>query len=92
MEIIKIITLQTKHHMIRNITQNELILLAYNELPPDKHSEVLRAVNSDKTLNEQYIQIKNDFSILDTVAYKPNPTSIQIIKEQSCSSSPMEMI
>ncbi len=78
--------------MIRNITQNELILLAYNELPPDQHKEVTDIVNGDSKLRQQLINYVRQIGLLDTAIYKPNLTSIQIIKEESCSSSPMETI
>ena len=78
--------------MIRNITQNELILLAYNELPPDQHKEMMDVVNGDPRLRQQLSTYASQMDLLDTAIIKPNNTSIQIIKEESCSSSPMEMI
>ncbi len=78
--------------MIRHITQNELVLLAYNELPPDVHNELLHVVSNDETLAKQYAVIKQQMDILDTLNYQPNPTSVQIVLEESCSSSSMEMI
>ncbi len=78
--------------MIRNITQNELILLAYNELPPDRHSEMLDLVKKDVSLYAKYLELRSQMSELDTLIMKPHDTSVQIIKEESCSSSPMEMI
>ncbi len=78
--------------MIRNITQNELILLAYNELPPDQHKELMSIVNNDPILRQQLEMFVSQLDQLDTAMCEPNNTSIQIIKEESCSSSPMEMI
>lgn len=78
--------------MIKNITQNELILLAYNELPPDKHTKMLQVIKKDVILYAKYLEIRSQMSELDTLIMKPNDTSVQIIKERSCSSSPMETI
>jgi len=78
--------------MITNITQNELILLAYNELPPDQHRELLAIVKGDAKLAKEYNEITNQMAVLDTAICKPHNTSVQIVKEESCSSSPMEMI
>lgn len=78
--------------MIKNITQNELLLLAYNELPPDRHSEMMNLVKKDPTLYNKYTEIKEQMEQLDTVLFEPNPTSVQIVLEESCSSSSLEMI
>ncbi|MFB1003241.1 MAG: hypothetical protein QMC70_03780 [Bacteroidia bacterium] len=78
--------------MIRNITQNELILLAYNELPPDQHKEMMDVVNGDPKLIQELETLTNQMDLLDAAICKPNSTSVQIIKEESCSSSSMEMI
>ena len=78
--------------MIRHITQNELVLLAYNELPPKEHSELLDVVINDETLAKKYAEIKQQMDILDTLKYQPNPTSVQIVLEESCSSSSLVLI
>jgi len=78
--------------MIKDLTQNDLLLLAYNELPPDKHQEMMSIVEGNSLLFSQYNEIKKQMSILDTVALKPNSTSVQIVLEESCSSSSLEMI
>ena len=78
--------------MIKDLTQNDLLLLAYNELPPDKHQEMMSIVKGNQLLLSQYTEMKKQMSILDTIALKPDPTSVQIILEESCSSSSLEMI
>ncbi len=78
--------------MIKDITQNDLILLAYNELPPDRHRQLMNTVKADPKLSKAFKDIISQLLLLDTVLEKPNPTSVQIIMEESCSSSPMEMI
>jgi hypothetical protein len=78
--------------MIKNITQNELVLLAYNELPPDQHDEMMAQVKNDPSMHSKYLELKQQMDILDSVQYEPNPTSVQIVLEESCSSSSLEMI
>lgn len=78
--------------MIKAITQDQLILLAYNELPPGKQNELMKRVKADDTTYANYLNLKADMGALDSLKSRPNPTSIQIVLEESCSSSYMEMI
>jgi hypothetical protein len=78
--------------MITDITQNELVLLAYNELPPKEHEALMSLVLNDSELSKAYFQIKDQMDNLDTVMYQPNPTSVQIVLEESCNSSSLEVI
>lgn len=78
--------------MIKAITQDELILLAYNELPPDKHNTLMKRVKADTSTYARYLEFRADMMELDTLKTNPSPTSVQIVLEESCSSSPMEMI
>ncbi len=78
--------------MIKDITTNEIILLAYNELPPDEHRDILQKINENKALKSQYEAILENMKTLDTAFTSPHPTSVEIIKEESCSSSSLEMI
>ena len=78
--------------MIKDITQNELLLLAYKELPPKEHSIMLSRVLKNKELTKSYHHLIEQMNMLDTLSYSPNPTTIQIVKEESCSSSPLELI
>lgn len=78
--------------MITHITQNDLVLIAYNELPPDRYNKMMEMVNADPNLQKELQSIKKQMDILDSAFCKPHNTSVQIIKEESCSSSPMEMI
>lgn len=78
--------------MITHITQNDLILLAYNELPPDQHRKFMEIVKSDPKLSKELEIITKQMDVLDSAFCMPHNTTIQIIKEESCSSSPMEMI
>ena len=78
--------------MIRHITQNELLLLAYNEIPPGEREELMVLVANDPKLYAEYNKLKADLYLLDTAIEKPHPTSVQIILEESCSSSSLEMI
>lgn len=78
--------------MNKNITQNDLVLLAYNELPTEKHNELLNNVLNDKRLAEEYKKMKDDMKILDSLFTSPNQTSVNIVLEESCSSNQLEAI
>jgi hypothetical protein len=78
--------------MIKDITTNEIILLAYNELPPGEHRDVMQRVKESKVLTTEYNTVLEDKRILDKAFISPHPTSVEIIKEESCSSSSLEMI
>ena len=78
--------------MIKDLTQNELILLAYNEMPPDKHNKLMEQVENNPALFERFKELKAQQAELDTLWVKPHPTSVKIVLEESCSSSPLEMI
>ncbi len=78
--------------MNKNITQNDLLLLAYNEFPPNKHKQLLyRVLNNEKWANE-YKKIQDKMAVLDTLFQSPNPTSVNIVLEESCSSTHLETI
>ena len=78
--------------MIKDITTNEIILLAYNELPPGEHRDIMQRVKESKVLTTEYNTVLEDKRILDKAFISPPPTSVEIIKEESCSSSSLEMI
>ena len=78
--------------MVTEITQNELVLMAYNELPPEREIEILHVLENNKDLELKLDQIRTQMSNLDLLKFQPNPTSVQIVLEESCSSSSMEMI
>jgi hypothetical protein len=78
--------------MIRHLTQNDLLLLAYNELPPEEHAQMLGEVRASESLLQEYTRILEDIAILSPMSYAPQATSVQIILEESCSSSSLEMI
>ena len=39
--------------MIKDITTNEIILLAYNELPPGEHRDIMQRVKESKVLTTE---------------------------------------
>lgn len=78
--------------MKKAITPNDLLLLAYNELPPERTYELLSQIAQYQDLNEEYIALKKQLNILNVVSLNPNPTSVQIVLEESCSSSSLETI
>ena len=78
--------------MVKNTTQDKLIQLIYNELPPGESIHLLEKLSKDEQLYEQYQRIKKDINHLNSYQESPHNTSIKIILEESCSSSPLEKI
>lgn len=76
--------------MKQTITQNDLLLYAYNELDEHRTQLISSAILQDNTLAEQFQEIIDTVDIMDGALLKPNPTSLQIILEES--SSAMEVI
>ncbi len=71
--------------MIKNITQNHLLLYAYNELDQHDQKAVERALNSDPLIASQYRELSEMLYVMDSYRLSPNPTSLQIILEESSS-------
>ena len=73
--------------MNKTITQNDLLLFAYNELDAAKRSSVLNAITQDPLIQEQLNEILEIQHVLETSIYSPHPTSLQIILEESAASA-----
>jgi hypothetical protein len=78
--------------MIKHLTQNDLLLLAYNELPSIERQLMLSKIADNPDLLKEYTTILEEIAMLSPMCYTPQATSIQIILEESCSSSSLEMI
>lgn len=78
--------------MVTDITQDDLILLAYGELSPDRKKHIESAISEDLELKKTYGQICSSMKVLDSAKCSPADTSVQIILEESCSSSAAEMV
>ena len=78
--------------MVKDLTQDKLLQLIYNELPPTETIRLLEELSHTKSLYEMYQQLKQDVHSLNTYQVSPHNTSIKIILEESCSSSPLERI
>ena len=78
--------------MVKDPTQDKLLQLIYNELPPKETIRLLEELSHNKSLYEMYQQLKQDVHSLNTYQVSPHNTSIKIILEESCSSSPLERI
>ncbi|MBR9861110.1 hypothetical protein GYB22_10270 [bacterium] len=76
--------------MDKNITQNDLLLLAYNELDTNRKLLVINALESNLSLQNEYHDILAVMGKLDEFQVQPNNTSLQIILEES--SSAMEVL
>jgi hypothetical protein len=77
-------------YMNRNITYNDLLLLAYNELDTRKKLAIFNTLQSDSKLMSEFQEILDLQGELDQLMLQPNPTSLQIILEES--SSAMEVL
>ena len=75
--------------MITDITKNELLLYAYNELDTKRVAELENALKTDADLRRSYREITEMLHLMDHYSLSPHPTSVQIIKEES--SSAMEV-
>ena len=53
---------------------------------------MLGEVSASELLLLEYTQLLEDIAILSPISYSPEATSVQIILEESCSSSSLEMI
>ena len=78
--------------MVKDLTQDKLLQLIYNELPPTDTIRLLEELSHNKSLYEMYQRLKQDVHSLNTYQVSPHNTSIKIILEESCSSSPLERI
>ena len=78
--------------MVKDPTQDKLLQLIYNELHPKETIRLLEELSHNKSLYEMYQQLKQDVHSLNTYQVSPHNTSIKIILEESCSSSPLERI
>lgn len=76
--------------MNHTITPNDLLLYAYNELEEHRMRVVRSAIMQDASLAAQFREIIEMQDAMDEVMLKPNPTSLQIILEES--SSAMEVL
>jgi len=78
--------------MNKNITQNDLLLLAYNEFPPKKHKELMDRVLKNEKWAKEFDKIQKQMDVLDTLFENPSPTSVNIVLEESCSFNHLETI
>lgn len=69
--------------MTQNITQEQLILLAYGELSTDERRMAEEAIASNPELNNFYQSILQSKQLLNTISEEPHPTSLAIISEHS---------
>ena len=76
--------------MNKNITHDDLLLLAYDELEPSRRSYVITAMGSDSQLIADYEDIISTMEALNGLMLQPDNTSLQIILEES--SSAMEVL
>lgn len=76
--------------MKRNFTQHDLILYIYNELPESRKLALQGELNENLELKQEYEQLLKIQNRLNSIHSNPNPTSIDIILEESASISRLE--
>ena len=69
--------------MPKNLTQNHLILLLFENIAPKERIEMLALVNSDWTLKESYQELKRAYCAMKRVVKKPSEATISRILDYS---------
>ena len=69
--------------MDQNSTLNTLIKLSYSELSDSERVKAISEVQNSEDLQDQLGHILEMKELLDQEVHAPNPTSIQIILEES---------
>ncbi|MFN4915619.1 MAG: hypothetical protein ACK5FT_09900 [Sphingomonadales bacterium] len=69
--------------MTQNITQEQLILLAYGELNAEERKMAEEAMNANPDLRNFYQSVLQSKQLLNTIKEEPHPTSVAIISEHS---------
>ncbi len=69
--------------MDQNSTLNTLIQLSYSELSDSERVKAISEIQNSEDLQDQLGQILEMKALLDQEMHTPNPTSIQIILEES---------
>jgi hypothetical protein len=71
-------------------TPEDMLRLLYNEMNADEKAALIRAMEDDWTLREEFETMKQAMSNLDTLHYSPRPQSIQSILEYAEATRPVE--
>lgn len=69
--------------MPRNLTQNHLVQLLTDHLPPREKIALLQEVRQDYLMHESYRELKKAYSALVKVVKKPSSRSIEAILQYS---------
>jgi hypothetical protein len=77
--------------MDKIFTQEDILLFIYGEMPSKLQREFVRAMSSNPSLKEQYLQVHSTVDLLDGELLSPSSTSVSIIMEQSHDSPTLEM-
>ncbi len=73
--------------MQQNFTQNDILLYIYNELESEKVPALIKAVAEDKELLTFYQETLKTMNDLDNIKLDPTPSIVNILNEESRSSS-----
>ena len=78
-----VVDFNQQNYMIQISTNNLLLLKAYNELTESMCVELDSRLDQGVENKEEFAQILEMKNILDGAYEEPNPTSIQLIMEES---------
>ena len=71
-------------------TPEDMLRYLYNELNAEESAALLRAMEADWTLREEFENLKQAVMSLDTVRYNPRPEAIQSILNYAEATRPVE--
>lgn len=69
--------------MTQSITLDQILLLAYGELPESMFPAVLSAMEKDPAFKKYYEDCLKMKAELGTISEEPHPTSVAIVTEHS---------
>jgi anti-sigma-K factor RskA len=75
---------------MNNFTPEDMLRYLYNEMNAEEQSALIRAMENDWNLREEFENFKQDLSNLDTLQYSPRPKAVQSILEYAEATRPVE--
>jgi len=73
--------------MQRNFTQDDILLYIYNEITPEDKVLLETELQSNTALLNYYLETRQTLLALDEIIEEPSETIIQILNEETRSSS-----
>lgn len=69
--------------MQQNFTQEDILLYIYNELEPERVTDLVRAIAENKDLLVFYQETLKTLHDLDAIKMDPTPSIVNILNEES---------